>query len=147
MADEALSRPPAEPWIERAPPRGSLVARFVLPLELCKPVNRTRHAINWIHAKRKRAVRQMMAVQYFAQHGDDTKKPLPGRPLIRDVRFSSTPPDACANWAKDAIDALTSRHRGLGYLRDDGQRYCDQRQWWEPAPKGRGCVLVEVWTG
>lgn len=148
MVDEILSRPPAKPWIERVPGRGTCVARFVLPLELCQPSNRTRHTIAWLHGKRKRALRHMMAVQHYAQgNGSRGFTPLAGRPLIRAVRFSSVPPDSCANGAKDAIDVLTVKHNGLGYLRDDGQRYCDQRHWWEPAPKGRGAVLVEVWTG
>ena len=67
LADDTLSRPPAKPWIERIPGRGALVARFVLPLQLCLPQNRTRHAISWMHAKRKKAVRRMLDVQCFAQ--------------------------------------------------------------------------------
>jgi hypothetical protein len=146
LADAALSRPPAEPWIERVPHRGECVARFVLPLELCQPVNRTRHVVRWKHARRKRAIRQLMAIQHYGQGGGRRREPLPGRPLIRAVRFSSVPPDAGANTAKSAIDVLTVKG-GLGYLRDDGRRYCDQCEWWEPAPAGGGCVLVEVWSG
>ena len=147
LADDILSKPPARPWIARVPPRGECVARFVLPLDVCQPQNRTRHAIAWKHAKRKAALRKLMAIQHYAQGNGHRREPLPGRPLIRCVRFSSVEPDKYADWAKSAIDALTVKHGGIGYLRDDRPRDVEVCQWWEPGPSGNGTALVEVWTG
>lgn len=75
------------------------------------------------------------------------RQPLPGRPFVRCVRFSSVEPDKYADWAKLPVDRLTAKSRGLGFLRDDRPGDCEIHQGWEHAKNGQGFVLVEVWTG
>lgn len=93
-------------------------------------------------------------------------QPLMGRPMLRCVRFSSRPVDDTAAWWKTVGDVLlpaeparvvtskkTGRQRpvaavpGLGVLRADGPDALVTRAWYEPAPRGQGGALVEVWTG
>jgi hypothetical protein len=146
FAESLLARPPAEPWITRPEPHGEIVARFVLPLELCQPQNRTRHGQSWQLGKLKRDVYLCL----LAQNGPQ-RAPLPGRPQVLCLRLSSGPCDAYADWAKHAIDALCvpkgRRTHGLGYLRDDGPRDIDLQQWWEPAKRGEGFCYIEIRTG
>lgn len=141
-------KPDAE--CERVAGIGELVWRCVVPLELCKRVNASDKEPAWAAGKRKRNLYTVMRTQ----HGRPRAEPLPGRPLVRCVRFSSVEPDQGAGWEKAVIDVLTMpwrtakrEHRGLGLIRED-RRECVQRAiWWEYAPKGRGFVLCEVWTG
>lgn len=144
LAEDVLSRPPALPHIERPVPRGKLVARFGLPLELCKPMNRiartgTQQA-GWALAKMKRETWQRMAMQ----HGRRST-PLPGRPQVLCLRLSSSEPDKYADWQKNPVDRLRATEKlGLGFIVDDRPTCIDLQAWWEPAPRGRGCVVIEV---
>jgi hypothetical protein len=173
-ADDILSQPPAKPWIDRHHGRGERVLRFVLPLALAAPQNRSRHAEGWMLARQRASVLAAMAGQLAGQlqHPDGTVHgtarwcangrgllmmfpvPLAGRPQVRAVRFSSVAPDATAAWHKTAVDVLrTPRTRagrlvpGLGVIDDDRPAMLELREWWEPAPKGEGFALIEVWTG
>lgn len=174
FADEVLSRPPARPWIERHEGRGELILRFALPLALAAPQNRSRHAQGWQLARERSAVLAAMAGQLVQQHaGADgvcrsplawcrdgravrpmLRTPLPGRPQVRAVRFSSVFADDLANWAKVPIDVLrVPRMRagrvvpGLGVITDDRPSALEVRAWCEGAPPGMGGVLLEAWTG
>lgn len=122
------------------------MARCVLPLELCRPQNRTRHGQAWALAKLKQSLFLSMLPQLGRR-----QEPLPGRPQVRCVRFSSVEPDRFADWAKHAVDVLcvpTARARNrLGWIRDDRPSDADIDQRWEPAPKGQGFVYIEIRGG
>jgi len=149
-----LSEPSALPRIVRPVPRGDLVARFALPLELCRPQNRRDGAgPAWALAKVKSQLAQLMATQWLRQRGG-VETPLPGRPQVLCLRFSSVEPDGYADWAKAAIDVLTlrrsrarSRVHRLGIIVDDRPSCAEVVQWWEPAKPGAGGVLVQVFRG
>jgi len=143
-ADDILSRPPASPYSRRVEPRGQCVARFVLPLEWCKSINRVRDAQRWQHARDKSRIRKTMQEQAMRQGLQRIAHPLPGRPQVHCVRFSTRAPDPCADWAKMPVDVLTPGHGGLGLLVDDDLKHCDLWTWWEPAKRGEGFVYVEV---
>ncbi len=91
---------------------------------------------------------------------------LAGRPHLRCVRFSSVPTDDTAAWWKTVGDVLlepqearvvvskkTGARRmvkavaGLGMLRGDDPSRLLTSAWWEPAARGCGVALVEVWDG
>lgn len=137
--DDCLSRPPAREHVVRPEPRGERVARFALPIALCKPQNSTRHGAAWALGKLKKDVLLAMLMQTGRRSA-----PLPGRPQVLCLRLSSVEPDKYADWAKHAIDRLTVREGGLGFLRDDRPQDAEIHQWWEPAPAGQGCVVIEV---
>jgi len=146
LADEILDAPPAKPWIERVEPRGALVARFALPLQLCS-TNSSRHGMQWAHQAQKNKVFRLMALQWPV--GRPT---LTGRPLVRCIRFSSAKADALHDGFKIPVDCLCAptlhrAKRRLGIIRDDNPELADVRQWWEPSAQGRGFGLIEVWTG
>jgi hypothetical protein len=156
-ADAILSRPPARTHIERVRPAGGLVCRFALPLDLLRPQNRTRHAQPWMQAKVKKALFLRMLVQLGGLARD---VPLRGRPLVRCVRFSSVEPDAYNDGFKAAIDVLCAipprttvaklagkrAPKRLNVIADDKPTATRVVQWWEPAPRGKGFGLIEVWT-
>ena len=143
-ASVTLSLPPTRPHIQRTRGEGELVARFALPLELCPTTNRTRHRQAWMLGKLKKDC----FTQMWAQNGGRVRVyPLPGRPMVRAIRFSATEPDAYSDWAKIPIDRLCVRNKGLGFLRDDRPKDLNLFQWWEPAPRGEGFAYIEVWTG
>lgn len=146
FADETLSRPPHKPHIVRVPPVGDLVARVVLPLDLCKPTNRTRGAQHWQHAKTRNDVYRHLGGQLRIQEA-----PLPGRPMLRCIRFSCVEPDKYNDGFKVPVDALCvprgRSKRGFGFLRDDAPAYVDLHQWWEYAPRRQGFGLIEIYTG
>lgn len=159
IADAILREPPTRGHIERPTLRGEVVARFALPLALLQPQNRTRHGAGWALGKLKRDVFSAMAAQHRPR-----REPLPGRPQVLCVRFSSVEPDAYADWAKHAVDVLCAplpaltregkprrhgtRHR-LGLIRDDKPSSAEVRCWWEPLARtmGRGFGVIEVRTG
>jgi len=135
--------------IVRPEPHGIVVARFILPLELCKPQNRKRaptRGAGFLEAKTRRSILSCLTSQArpFAE-------PLPGRPQVLCVRFSSSEPDRYSDWAKVSVDCLcapTERSPNrLGIIRDDAPRFAEIEQWWEPAPRGDGWVYVEVRSG
>lgn len=138
-ADAILAAPPARPHIERVSGKGHLVQRFALPLDLCPSSNLTRHGKPWVLGKMK----ERLSVLMFVQAKGGRRAPLPGRPMVRCVRFSALAPDKYADFGKLPIDVL----KKLRYIVDDRQSVCDVNQWWEPGPRGNGMVLVEVWTG
>lgn len=149
-ADAILAAAPRRAHQVRVRPRGTLVQRFVLPLDLCPPQNRTRQGQAWRLAKVKRDLLLVMLVQA----GSRRAAPLPGRPFVRCVRFSAVEPDRFADWAKMPVDRLVQSKRtakrsrdGLGYLVDDRPSCAEVVQSWEYAPKGAGFALIEVWTG
>lgn len=148
-ADAILAAPPRHAHQARIEPKGSLVQRLALPLDLCPTTNFTRHAPIWKAAQTKRNI--MLA--YLCQ-AERQPAPLDGRPFVRCVRFSTNEPDAFSDWAKMAVDALTlprrertRNHDGMGFLVDDRPKCVDVVQSWEYAARGTGFVLVEVWTG
>ena len=142
-ADAILAAPPSRPHLVRVEPKGALVQRFALPLELCLPQNRTRHGKPWELGKVKRDLGLLM----FLQARGRRRAALPGRPFVRCVRFSSVETDAYSDWAKAAVDRLTEKHDGLGYLRDDRPADVEIHQWSEYVPPRKGFCLVEVFAG
>jgi hypothetical protein len=152
-ADEILAGPCAG-HLPRVAGRGERIARFVLPLELLPTTNRTRGAQPWVLGALKEKVFKLM----WLQHPSIRATPLPGRPQIRAVRFSTSEPDALADWPKIAIDCLAvprppkklggRSKKGLGLIRDDAPRFVDIAQpWWERARQREGLALIEVWSG
>ncbi len=152
-ADEILAGPCAG-HLPRVAGRGERIARFVLPLELLPPTNRRFHQKAWALGALKEKVFRLM----WIQHPSIRKEPLPGRPQIRAVRFSTTEPDALADWAKMAIDCLCvprppkkpggRAKKGLGLIRDDAPKFVDiASPWWERARMREGFCLIEVWGG
>ena len=143
-ARELLSQPPAEDWVSRPEPRGELVQAFALPLEMCPTTNATRHAPAWKLGKLKKALYQTM----WAQAGGYRREPLPGRPQVLCVRFTSRIVDACSDWAKFPVDILCVRtlraRQRLGFLVDDSPRHIELHQWSEPAPAGQGFCYVQI---
>jgi hypothetical protein len=144
FADSVLASPPKFDHIERRAGIGRCVARWVLPLHLCPGVNVLAEMPNWKRAKIKEAALGLMWAQ---SGGKRAAEPLAGRPIVRCVRFSSVEPDDNNSHSKVPVDRLTVKNGGLGHLVDDKPRNMRLATWWEPAPPGNGCVLVEVWTG
>jgi hypothetical protein len=169
MAAAILAAPVAKQHIERpAPSDGVFVASWVLPLELCPRLNALAELPNFKRKALKTAALKIMLAQCGLRRAP---APLPGRPIVRAVRFSSGEPDRDAAWTKVPIDRLCmgSRKRpksmltltpaqwkdaqarmgpvGLGYLADDKPSALDLQAWWEPCAPGHGCVYIELWTG
>lgn len=152
-AEDILSKPPALPHIIRPTPVGDLVQRFILPLACIPTQNSTRGKAGWAVAKLRKEVYTIMAMQL-----DDWLKkrtePLPGRPQVLCVRFSSSEPDKYNDGFKLAVDRLrpTRMHAGkrvpgLGLIVDDSPRHIDLHQWWEPVKRGDGFGMIEIYTG
>lgn len=149
-ADVALSRalavlaaPPSKPHIVRPEPRGELVVSFALPLELCPPLNAFAEWPAWRRQKTKQNALAVMLGQVRRRR----EEPLPGRPQVLAVRLSSVEPDRDSGWCKVPVDRLTGKRGGLGLIADDRPSAIDLAQWWEPAKKGQGCVVIEVRAG
>lgn len=153
-----LSVPPEIKRIKRPERTGEFVCDFAIPLSACPTSNVTGTASmagqGWRMGKLKSTVWSYMQAQFRKQRVE-RQFPLSGRPQIMAVRFSSTEPDACSNWAKIPIDMLTvakirngkpQQHR-LGIIQDDAPRVVDVSQHWEPAKVGEGFVYIEVRTG
>lgn len=140
------STPPILDRIVRPVPRGSLVARFTLPLSLCVTQNSKRHSSGWSDSKRRHAVAMAMFAQVRPKPA-----PLPGRPQVLCLRLSTVEPDAYSDWAKQAVDVLcapTKRSRErLNIIVDDAPKFIELHQWWEPAKRDDCRVMIEVWTG
>lgn len=147
FAHEALSAPPRKPHIERVRPAGELVQEFVLPLHLCPTANTASRAgtaaQRGMLGRLKREAYEMMRTQ---NGGRVRSEPLPGRPHIVCVRFSSVAPDPLAGWQKSPVDRLRVGHNGLGYIANDRSVDIQLSAWWEPGPRGNGFVLTQVWT-
>jgi hypothetical protein len=122
----------------RVEPRGNLVERFLLPLSLVQPQNRT-HGKTWMLGQMKSQCLSVMRAQLVTR----AKSPLPGRPQVLCVRFSTTEPDKYNDGFKVAVDRL----KDFGLIEDDSPRCIDLQMWWEKAPRGQGFGLIELWTG
>ncbi|HEX2879694.1 MAG TPA: hypothetical protein VHO25_09150 [Polyangiaceae bacterium] len=146
FARNALFHPPADPRIERPKIRGDRVVDFVLPLDLAPTTNFTGQSGFASQKWRIHKLKKDVLLYMLAQH-PRRSTPLPGRPQVIAVRFSSAAIDDSANGAKIAIDRLTVKNGGLGYITDDRFHVCNQRSWWEPAPKLKGFQYVAVYTG
>lgn len=144
QAEAALRAPPARAHIVRAQPVGTPVALFVLPLELCLPLNRFAELAGYARKRLKTAALLLMLAQ---RRFERASAPLPGRPFVRAVRFSSVEVDRDSGWCKVPIDRLTAAHGGLGLIRDDKPSALDLHAHWEPAPPGKGFVLIDLYTG
>lgn len=145
---------PAAGHLPRVPGRGRLIQRFVLPLDFIRPQNSAHHrGLAWAAAAIKGKVQRML----WIQHPEIRREHLPGRPLIRAVRFSTTEPDAMNDGFKIAIDCLTRprppkepggrKKYGLNLVYDDAPKYVDIAYWWERARRNEGFGLLEVWSG
>lgn len=133
-----MGSPPARDFIVRVEPEGDFVARFVLPLQLVQPQNRT-HGKTWLLGKLKSQC--LLAMR--AQLRERRDEPLPGRPQVLCVRFSSRAPDKYNDGFKCAIDRL----RDLKLIVDDAPEMADVHQWWEATKVGEGFGLIEVFSG
>ena len=141
----------------KVPSRGKLVAVFILDLSLARPQNATRHALGWqLHADRK-ALLDVMALQWNQQRHDfEGVLPLEGRPQVNVVRFSSRAPDPYSNFGKEAIDCIQParvrrwkgrvlRVPGLGLIANDSPTDIEEHQWHHPIKRGDlGYVYLEV---
>jgi len=159
----------------RTEPTGILVATFVLALDVVKPRNRVRKEAAWMAKADRDRLYQAMRGQMLLPinwRANALHTPLPGRPFVACIRYSSTEPDSTASWGKVAVDCLqpggirhlkqTKRHpqynrmhtidrvirySGLGIIETDSPKHCDVVEWWEPARRGDGFNVIEVWTG
>ncbi len=164
-ARSTLAAPPAHERVQRREPEGRFVAGWVLPLDMAPGVNSLNGRTGWQKgAARARIIKEMLRQSSQAR----PSAPLSGRPFVRVIRFSSVEPDGDNAFSKLPLDALlvdrpkrpkgmpevlwhqirpTLKPKKLGYLLDDSPKHIDLFVGWEPAPPGKGCVLVEVWTG
>ena len=143
-ASAILAAPPAKAHIVRTEPVGFLVARFVLPLELCVPLNRFAELQGYARKRIKGTAALLMLMQRGFERAP---QPLSGRPMVRAVRFSSVEVDRDSGWCKVPVDRLTAAHGGLGLIEDDKPSKLDLACWWEPALPKAGFVLIELYTG
>jgi hypothetical protein len=163
----ALDAPPP-PKVTRAEAVGEFVARWVLPLEDAPTANRLielGRIGQWALAALKKRVRKLMLDQ---SGGRRAPVPLGGRPHVRFVVFSSGREDYDRSRTKIPIDRLQPGRRkkpkampehlwarlkdqlppvDLNWIRDDTRDAIDLATWQEPAPPGKGCVLVELYRG
>lgn len=170
LADQIFAGPCAY-HLPRVPGRGRLVHRFVLALDLCKTTNAL---ISMMQAKPKtgkqkftpamksKALEEKVYRMMWLQHPNVRNAPLPGRPMLRIVRFSSVESDEGADGMKLARDLLriprapawSDRHRricggrkGFGFLIDDAPRFVETVRWGEKVAPGKGFGMLEIWTG
>ncbi len=167
MTQAILAAPPAKAHIVRRDAVGALLLQMIFPLEDAPTGNMqlkmSRNA-PWQYDKLKRRVLARM----LRQAGGRRREPLPGRPHIRAVVFSSGREDYDRGRTKVILDRLQCGRRvrpdeipleqwrkleptlpplELGWLQDDTVDAIDLATWQEVAPRGKGCVLVEVYTG
>lgn len=150
-AERIRSLPPAHDWIERPELRGVAVYQFVLGLDLCPTGNfQLQKGVAgqpWRVGKLKKRVAAAMKLQLGAGFSWRAE-PLRGRPQVLAVRFSSVAPDRCSDWAKWPLDVLCERTarlpNRLNIITDDRPSCAEVHTWWEPAPRNRGFVLIEV---
>lgn len=158
--ESVLSVPPKLSTVERPELHGDRVQRFVLPNEICKPTNATRHGQAWALGVAKKRIWDLM----FMQAGGLREAVMLGRPQIIAIRFSSSESDPYADWAKAAVDMLRlwrdtrEKHpitkkivvrkiRGLGFIDDDKGSHIELRQRWEPCKPKQGFTYIEIRTG
>lgn len=124
-------------FIQRALPEGSLVARFVFATDWCPRYNELLKKHFGTKSTLGAKVRRALTSQGCPSG------PLPGRPLVRFVRFSTIRPDRDSSWTKVPLDELVNAK----LIKNDDELSIDLRAWWEPAPRNRQCVYVDIWTG
>jgi hypothetical protein len=169
-ADEVFASP-CRFHLPRVAGKGRLVMRFVLPLELCPTANALLSMMQgrpkpgkraFSPAMKSKALEEKVFRMMWIQHPNVRDQPLPGRPMLRIVRFSSVEADEGADGMKLARDLLrmprapawSDRHRkvcggrkGFGFLVDDAPRFVETARWGEKAKPGAGFGLLEIWTG
>ena len=133
-----IMRRPSLGHTPRVEPIGNLVERFLLPLSLIQPQNRT-HGKTWMLGRMKSECLAVMRSQLVTR----PTSPLSGRPQVLCVRFSTTEPDRYNDGFKVAVDRL----KDFGIIVDDSPRCIDLHHWWERAGRGQGFGLIEVWSG
>lgn len=143
-AEATLASPPRWQYVRRVEPVGELVARFVLPLNYCPTLNAFAEMNFWKRAKLKSAAQSMMLIQCG---GRRRSEPLPGRPMIRAIRFTSRPTDEDAAWMKIPTDRLTCKSGGLCYIQDDKPASVERVAWCEWSSPGSGFCMIEVYSG
>jgi hypothetical protein len=162
FVQKRLSEPPRSEFSRRVEQRGILVAPFILDLKLSQSQNQHRRARAWKrHADRKKILDEM-AKQWlvYAKTADFRNfvratwvLPLPGRPQVNAVRFTTRMTDQYANFAKEAIDCLgPSRDlkwgHGLGIIAGDASHQIEENQWCELVRRSEPAfVYLEVRSG
>ena len=127
---------------DRPAPGTVLHARFAIPLHCAPTLNRIAEMTSYTRAK----IKKDCLTRMFFQSRGRRAEPLPGRPIVLAVRFSSREPDRDSGWPKFPIDRLTGANQGLNFIRDDKPKDLDLRYWHAPAPPSKGFVYLEVWT-
>jgi hypothetical protein len=104
-------------------------------------------------ATHRKRVLEVMRIQWL-KAGVTAVTPLPGRPQLRAIRFSSTHSDDTSAWWKEPVDVLLpprmrrgKRIDGIGVLADDRPSLLETRSWWEKVKRGQGFALLELWSG
>ena len=133
--------------IVRTVPKGTLVARFALPLYLCRPMNAIATKAAQKQAWRLGNMKKNALALMRSQCPRLPAAPLPGRPQVIAVRLSDKEPDKFSNWQKNPVDRLRADKHGLGIIRDDKPEAIAEFAWWEPCKRNEGCVILEVWSG
>lgn len=132
-------------FIERHEPNDGdrLVLRAVLPIDLCPLLNDLTRS----HFGRKTQEGNRVFDMLLEQNRFDRGELVPGRPLVRCIRFSVNEPDEHdASWTKVPIDVLVDKgEKHMGLLLDDRKSAAEVRPWWEPAPRACQCVYLDVW--
>lgn len=125
---------------------GICMHRFFLPIQLCQRQDARLKVVGWKAAKMKRDV-----TGYLRMQCAPLDHHLPGRPLVRCIRFSSVEPDKYSDWAKLAIDCLCAPNKRspnrLNIIKDDAPKYAEIEQIWRKAKPGQGFVVIEIWSG
>jgi hypothetical protein len=115
------------------------IATFELPLEHA-PLLNTYARMHW--AKRAK-LKQQITMRVMSQIGRRLE-PLPGRPRVVAVRYSSVRPDQDGAWSKAWLDVLKVK-KGLGWIVDDSDAHIATDFRWEKAPPKEGKVVVELY--
>ncbi len=158
FAEKTFAQPPHWSHVKRVAGVGDCVARFVLPLELCLSSNvRMQSGVasaGWLLTKLRKRAFSEIAAQYGAVRAPSA---LPGRPMVRAVRFSSVRVENVSDWSKNPIDRLCPEKRykrngklcvapGIGLIRDDADDCIELVKWAEYAPPKKGFAYIDVWT-
>lgn len=168
MALATLAAPPKRADTERREPVGDIVARWILPLSCAPTANRMIELGRidvWTLEAAKNRVRKLMLLQ---SGGRRAKAPLPGRPHVRVVVFSHNIQDYDQARTKFIVDRLQRGEKkkpkkmpdhvwalakdkmppvDLNWIAGDRRDQIDLATWPEACAPGKGCVLVELYTG
>ena len=138
----------SQPWFDDPYLSGrKLVARFFLPLELCPTANALGEMERWKKGKLKKEALNFMLLQYMKNRNLwPLNKPLPGKPLIRAIRFSSRAPDPESGWSKIVIDRLLPDKGRMGLIEDDSEDKLTREMHWHRAKPGVGYCVFELLT-